>query len=416
MADHLPLAPYRVIDLTQEHASLCGRLLGDMGADVLKVEPPQGDPARRRPPFYGQEPHPDRSLTFWFYNLNKRGLTLDISTADGQALLKRLVAKADILLESYPPGTMERWGLGYTNLSAINPRLIYTRITGFGQDGPYARYQAPDIVLQAMGGLMFITGDPDRPPLRIGFPQAYLHAAGEAVVGTLIALWERHRSGQGQQVDVSAQQAVVWSLMNATVTWDLNRVNITRQGAERAGGASGTRLRLNWECKDGYVCFAIGGGRVGGESTRNLVRWMEEEGASPDYLSLFDFETQDMRLVPQEEIDLLQAPIAEFFRGKTKEELWEGALKRRIILYPISNMQDLVHNRHLTERNFFIPVFHPELGREVLYPGLVPRMSATPPTVRLRPPLLGEHNQEVYCQELGLTPQELAYLRTLGVV
>lgn len=416
MPDHLPLAPYRVLDLTWEHASLCGRLLGDLGAQVIKVEPPRGDPARLRPPFYGDQPHPDRSLTFWFYNLNKRGITLDIATADGQALLKRLATQTDILLESYPPGTMEQWGLGYDDLSSLNPRLIYTRITGFGQDGPYAHYQAPDMVVQAMGGLMFITGDPDRPPLRISFPQAYLHAAAEGAVGTLLALWERHRSGQGQQVDVSAQQGVVWSLMNATVTWDLNRVNITRQGAYRSGGASGTRLRLNWECKDGYVCFVIGGGRVGGESTRNLVRWMEAEGAAPDYLSLFDFETQDMRLVPQEEIDLLEAPIAHFFKGKSKAELFEGALRWRVILYPISTMRDLAENRHLQERGFYIRVPHPELGRDILYPGLVPRLSATPPAVRLRPPLLGEHNRDVYCGEVGLSPEELAYLHSLGVV
>ncbi|MFN3975146.1 MAG: CoA transferase, partial [Dehalococcoidia bacterium] len=202
----------------------------------------------------------------------------------------------------------------------------------------------------------------------------------------------------------------------ATVTWDLNRVNITRQGAYRSGGASGTRLRLNWECKDGYVCFVIGGGRVGGESTRNLVRWMEAEGAAPDYLSLFDFETQDMRLVPQEEIDLLEAPIAHFFKGKSKAELFEGALRWRVILYPISTMRDLAENRHLQERGFYIRVPHPELGRDILYPGLVPRLSATPPAVRLRPPLLGEHNRDVYCGEVGLSPEELAYLHSLGVV
>jgi len=414
VVEDLPLSPYRVLDLTWEHASLCGRLLGDMGAEVLKVEPPGGDPARRRPPFYGDTPHGDRSLTFWFYNLNKRGVTLDITTADGQALLKRLAAQADVLLESFPPGTMERWGLGYHDLSPLNPRLIYTRITGFGQTGPYASFEAPDIVVQAMGGLMFITGDPDRPPLRISFPQAYLHGAAEAAVGTLIALWERHTSGLGQQVDVSSQQGVVWSLMNATVTWDLNRRNITRQGAERLLGT--VRFRLNWECKDGYVCFRLGTGRVGGPSTRALVRWMEEEGAAPDYLSLFDFEGQEIHRLAQEEVDLLQAPIADFFRGKTKAELFEGALQRRIILYPVSTMQDLAENRHLRERGFFLPVYHPELGKEILYPGLVPRLTATPLRVRRRPPLLGEHNREVFCGEVGLSPEELALLQGRGVI
>ena len=284
--EELPLSPYRVLDLTLEHGHLCGRLLADMGADVVKVEPPTGDPARRRGPFYQGVPHPERSFTFWFYNLNKRGITLNLESADGRELLRRLANTADVLIESFPPDYMGDQGLGYEELEGLNPRLVYTAITGFGRTGPHADYQAPDIVVQAMGGLMYGAGDPDRPPLRISFPQACLHGGAAAAVGTMLALRQRNASGQGQMVDVSAQQGVVWSLMNATVTWDLNQVNITREGSYR--GFQGVHSRLNWPCKDGYVTMGIQGGAAGGTGMNALVKWMDEEGMAPDYLTLYD--------------------------------------------------------------------------------------------------------------------------------
>ncbi|MBI4336786.1 MAG: CoA transferase [Chloroflexi bacterium] len=409
------LAPYRVLDLTLEHGHVAGRVLSDLGADVIKVEPPGGDPARRRPPFHRGVPHPERSYLFWSYNLNKRGITLDINVPEGREMLRRLAQRSDILLESFPPGHMERLGIGYEHLRQPNPRLIYASITDFGSTGPYADFQAPDIVVQAMGGLMFLAGDPDRAPLRIPFPQAYLHAGAQAAVGAMIALFSRQRTGQGQRVDVSAQQSMAWTLMNAAPTWDLNRRNITRLGPFRSGGAS-QGLRLLWPCQDGHVCFSLLGGFTGGNSSNNLVRWMAQEGQAPDYLSLYDFRALEVRDLPPEEVELISAAVDEFFRSRTKQQLFEGALKHRVMLYPVSTMRDLAENQHLAARGFFIRVHHPELGEDIIYPGLVPRFNDDMPAVRRRPPLLGEHNQEVFCGELGLSQTELDRLKSIGVV
>ncbi|MDH3602697.1 MAG: CoA transferase, partial [Candidatus Tectomicrobia bacterium] len=168
------LSPYRVLDLTHEWCLLSGKILADLGADVIQIEPPTGHPARRMGPYYQNEVHPERSLFWWAYTANKRSITLDMSTPDGQALLKRLVPSADFLIESGPPGEMASWGLSHKDLAAINPELIVVSVTPFGQDGPYADYKATDLVGMGLSGFMYVTGDPDRAPVRVGFPHFYL--------------------------------------------------------------------------------------------------------------------------------------------------------------------------------------------------------------------------------------------------
>lgn len=417
MDGELPLPPYRVLDLTLEEGHLCGRMLADVGADVIKVEPPGGDPARKRGPFYQRVPHPERSFHFWFYNLNKRGVTLDVAKPEGQVLLRRLVRSADVLVESYAPGYLNSLGLGPDTLRQLNRNLIVTSITPFGGMGPRARFAAPDIVVQAMGGLMYVTGDQDRPPLRITPPQAYLHAASEAAVGTLHALVARRVINEGQNVETSAQQAVIWALMNATVTWDLNQINITREGALR-GSVSLAKRRLNWPCKDGYVTVSIAGGASAASqgTVRGIIQWMEDEGIAPDFLLHYDFAHADWRTMPQAEYDTITAPIAAFFKTKTKKELFQGALKRRIILYPVSTMADLAVEEQLLAREYYVKVWHPELETHIVYPGPAQVISGQRLPVRRRPPLIGEHNAEVYCGELGLGEVELAGLRQKKVV
>ncbi|MBM3947044.1 MAG: hypothetical protein FJ315_06570, partial [SAR202 cluster bacterium] len=282
----------------------------------------------------------------------------------------------------------------------------------------HAAFKGPDIVVQAMGGLMYVTGDHDRPPLRIAPPQAFLHAASEAAVATLHALAARHVISEGQDVQVSGQQSVIWALMNATVTWDLNQVNVTREGALRGGAASAARRRLNWRCQDGYVTVSIAGGTSAAISgtTRGIVRWMEEEGAAPDFLLQYDFARADWRAMSQEEYDTITAPIGEFFKTKTKKELFQGALRRRIILYPVSTMADLSVEEQLLAREYFVNVWHPELAAHVVYPGPSQVIGGRRPPIRRRPPLIGEHNAEIYCGELKLGEPDLARLAELGVV
>src|SRR5919109_2931972 len=169
-----PLTGYRALDLTDEKGVLCGKILADLGVDVIKLEPPGGDPARRLGPFAEDIPNPERSLFWWAFNANKRSITLDLTKPQGRDLFLRMVRVADFIIESFVPGELECLGLSYHTLAQVNPRVILTSITPFGQTGPYATYRATDLVVMAMGGSMFLTGDADRPPVRIGYPQAFL--------------------------------------------------------------------------------------------------------------------------------------------------------------------------------------------------------------------------------------------------
>jgi len=210
------LADYRVLDLTTDTCAYCGKILADLGADVIRIEPPGGDPSRNTGPFYKEAPDPEKNLNWWAYNTSKRGVTLNLETAEGKDLLRRLANTADALIESFPPGYMDSLGLGYAALSEANPGIIVTSISAFGQTGPYRDWKGPDIVGWALGGQAFTTGDEDRAPCRISFPQAYLHAANHAASATLAALYHREITGEGQYIDVSMQEAVVWTLMCST--------------------------------------------------------------------------------------------------------------------------------------------------------------------------------------------------------
>jgi crotonobetainyl-CoA:carnitine CoA-transferase CaiB-like acyl-CoA transferase len=217
------LSPYRVLDLTDEKGLLCAKTLADLGADVIKIEPPGGCPSRKIGPFYKDIPHPEKSL-FWFaYNANKRGITLNVECEDGREIFKKLVATADIVIESFPPGSMKTKGLGYDDLCRIKPDIILTSITPFGQDGPYKNFQVSDLVCYlvcwSMGGFAYLTGDSDRPPVQVSFPQAYLTGANEAAVATMVALYHREISGEGQHVDVSIQASIAKNMMNAPLLW-----------------------------------------------------------------------------------------------------------------------------------------------------------------------------------------------------
>ena len=196
----LLLSPYRVLDLTGQGGLLCGKILADLGADVIQVEPPGGSTSRNIGPFYQDDVHPEKSLFWWSYAANKRSITLNLETADGRDLLKRLVKSAHFLIESFPPGYMDGLSLGYTGLEAINPELVMVSITPFGSDGPYARWKAPDIVGMALGGFMYLTGDSDRPPLRVSIPHFHLHGAAAGAAGALRRFGQRNFAcGTGQR-------------------------------------------------------------------------------------------------------------------------------------------------------------------------------------------------------------------------
>lgn len=256
MADDKPagmLEPYRVLDLTDEKGPLCGRLLADLGADVIKVEPPGGDPARRIGPFLGDDTDPEKSLFWWAYNAGKRGITLDIETNDGRSSFLELVKTADFVIESFDPGYLDSLGLGYAALAAANPRVILVSITPFGQDGPYRDYCAPDIVAWAMSGQMLTVGGLDLPPVRIGHhSQSHLNAAADGAVGAMVALHQRLATGVGDHVDVSVHDCMSQSSFATTSSWDM--MGAIRLRGEIAGGLA-IKLRQTWPCRDGSVIW-----------------------------------------------------------------------------------------------------------------------------------------------------------------
>ena len=279
------LERYRCLDLCDEKGIFAGKLLGEMGADVIKVERPGGDSLRMTGPFYRKKAHPERSLYWLAFNVSKRGISLNIETPQGQDIFRRLVSTSDVVIESFPPGYLDQLGLGYDDLKQVNPRIILTSITPFGQNGPYKDFKTSDLVSMSMGGITWLTGDPDRPPVTVGSPsQAFLFAGTYAAIATLIALYYRETSGEGQHVDVSIQQCLVPVTLNTIPHWTLNANLVKRAGNRRAGLTSGATQRQTWRCQDGYVTLTIYGGARGVKTNRPLVRWMEEEGTAPDYL------------------------------------------------------------------------------------------------------------------------------------
>ena len=401
------LAPYRVLDLTDGRGALCGRVLGDLGADVVKVEPPWGDDARRIGPFYNDDPHPENSL-FWAFNaVNKRSVTLDIESEASRPLLARLIESSHFLIESSPPGRMKSLGLDYDAVKRINPGLIYVSITPFGQDGPYASYKAVDLIGMALSGMMYLTGDTDRPPVRISTPQFWAIGSASAAAGALIANHHRLITGKGQYVDVSCQQAVARSLSHAPMIWDMSRMNMQRQGPFRPVGK--INLRINWECADGYVNFIQPGGHTGGRSMTNLSNWMDEEDVGHTVLRETDWGEIGFGQLSPELVEAMTPPLERFFMSKTKTHLAEQALERRILLFPVHDPKDVFSYPQLLARDFFRDAELPPIdGESHTMKTIGPFISTG--SFR-RAPRIGEHNREIYQVEFGLSDKEISLLQ-----
>ena len=409
------LAPYRVLDLTDERGLLCGRILADLGADVLQIEPPCGNSARRIAPFYRDEPRSDHSFFWHAYAANKRSITLDIARADGRVLLERLAASAHFLIESGRPGELAALGLGFERLAEINPALIVVSITPFGQSGPYASYLASDLVGMGMGGFMYVTGDSDRAPLRVGFPHFYLHGSAAAAAGAMLAHAQRVATGLGQHVDVSCQEAVARSLANSLAGYVIEGSVIVRQGSYRQTGA-GTFMRITWPCKDGFVNFQFSGGASSGQSVNNFVRWMADEGMADEYLLSLDFTKLGYGTVTMEMMDRIVPPVSRFLIERTKQELFAGAIERRILLFPVSTLGDILEDPQLEARGFFRPLDSPDFEAPVTTLGPFARASATPIRPIGNAPKLGAHNREIYEGELGLAHTDVIRLASAGVL
>jgi crotonobetainyl-CoA:carnitine CoA-transferase CaiB-like acyl-CoA transferase len=396
------LSPYRVLDLCDEKGLFCGKLMGDMGADVIKIEVPGGDAIRNKGPFYKDEVDPEKSL-YWF--------SLNTTKPEGTDIFKRLVKKADFVIESFQPGFMATMGLGYADLEKINPEVIVVSITPFGQTGPYRDWKGPDIVMWALGAGPFMRtfDSADRPPFRVSHhPQSYFHAGTEAVVGAMAALNYRARSGEGQHVDVSIQECLSWHPLG---DYDLNK-----RVMKRGQVLNPLKVTHIWPCKDGYVMWRYTGGPAAKRHSTPLANWINEEGFGDDWFKNFDWENFNHFTSTQDVVDHMEELTNRFFMSKTKAELMEGAIKYRIMLYPISNTADLLESPQLNERGFWTDVEHPELNATIRYPGKWANNSETPPRISRRAPLIGEHNEEIYSGELGISSDGLQKLKQTGII
>jgi len=406
MADRA-LEGVRVIEFTDEVGSYCGRLLADLGAEVIKVEPPGGGRQRHVGPFVtGFENDADASLAFWVHNTSKKSVVLDLDLPNAKETARRLALSADIVIEDCPVGYLGARGLGYEDLHALKPSLVYTSVTGFGQTGPHANWAYSDIVGQAMGGIMTLAGEPTDPPNMIYGRQADISASIHAAQGTMIALLHAEATGEGQRVDVSAQEAVSMSQETAMQTWDFQKKNRTRTGETgslplKLPGAGTLKV------KDGYILLFIIA--PAGGDLPDLLDWMREEGKQDDlddepYRTIIGnmnmgWLTQLMSN-PAEAASVIQhlphinEVIGRFFAGKTAREAYEQGQERRLLIGIVSRPQDLAENTQLRERNWYVRFPEAPAGPPVEFPGPPYRLSETPAVVA-RPPRLGEHTEAV---------------------
>lgn len=410
----------RVIDMTDSNGLYCTKLLADLGADVIRIEPPGGDTIRKKGPFYKDEVDSEKSLYHFHFNTNKRSITLDINTDQGKKILKRLIETADIVVETFSPGYLDSIGLGYEKMKEINQEIILVSITGFGQKGPYKDYKLTDLTGLAVSGVLYTMGFPEDPPTTLGGNQAFHMVSANAAIGALIAVFNRDMGGGGQWVDVPMQGTVLRMSEMAPFTYWVKGVSRGRSGLEYYRS-----LRDNFPCKDGRViCSALGGA-----GADRMLGWMENEGMSADLgnekftevISLMkkatigDAATKRLALEFKDEVAHIEDVWEAFLMTHTREELFVGAQSRKVRLFPVNDARSVVEDVGLKERSYFVEVEHDELGRSITYPGPPYRLSATPWTISKRAPLIGEHNNEIYEGELGLTKSEIENFKSLKI-
>lgn len=384
-----------MLDLSQEVAGpFCGKLLAGLGAEVVKVEPPgSGDPSRSVGPFVRAEPHPEQSAPFLYLNTGKKSITLNFDSATGAALLQSLAREFDILVESFPPGHLDRRGLGYAALARLNPRLIYTSITPFGQTGPYRDYTGSDLVAQAVGALMQTIGLPEREPLKIGGDVALYTTGMSAFSATMLALYVRDAEGYGQQVDVSAMESITVAQIHSSIQHQFGRVPTRRESPlvrARDGWVSPGLERGEREDTWPRVCALIG---------------------RPELAEDPAFKTREAR---REHQQALLAILSAWAATHAKEEIYHTLQELRSVAGYVATVEDLLASGQLSARAFFQPLDHPDAG-PALYPGAPFRLQGEA-WQQTRAPRLGEHNAEVYGSDLGLSREELGRLRGLGVI
>ncbi|MCH7606201.1 MAG: CoA transferase [Chloroflexi bacterium] len=371
-----------VLDLTEGLGQMCARVLGDLGADVIKVEPLEGDPVRWLPPFAGEEPHPERSLRFINANRSKRGISLDITNPEGQGTIRNLARKSDIVVEDFSPGYLAALGLGYEDLRRLNQGLILVSITPFGQSGPFSHYQGGELVAQATAGLIFANGDDTKRPCMAPYELMSQMACLHAAFGALAAVRARHSTGRGQHVDVSRQEAVLYCQNSYISRYSYDATISKRNGTRSMFGAVNT-----FQCSDGgFVNLSVFNNGHFSRLARDIM----------DHPVLSQPEWSD-RAARRDRRDEIDDMVKEYLATVTRDEFVERGQRLGVPVMPVITAEEFVHHPHNVARNYFESLEHSVIG-QYRAPGPPIRMSGTPWRVHLPAPRLGEHTGEVLAE------------------
>ena len=407
-----------VLEITDDKGIYAGKLLADMGATVILVEPTTGHTTRHVGPFAGNIPDINSSLLFWYNSTNKKSITVNIETETGAKIVRDLAKSADILLESTAPGYLDSLALGYSQLSEVNPKLIMTSVTPFGQTGPYRNYEVSNLVLMAMSGIMNSCGYDDllgSPPICCDGLQGYATGCNLAVIATLTALYHRDVTGQGQWIDCSIYEALSGTTEAAMPTWYFGKQTPFRQTGRHHGVAATPSTQ--YESADGKL---INGFDIPPRTVARwdaLVAWMDETGMAGE---LKDDSYRQMireRSRDREKVDIIVETVRAFISSMPAEETYHRAQKIRLAWAIIRSPEETLQDPHFSDdRGFFPAVYHPETDTSYIYPGAPYMFHKTPWTVKRRAPLLGEDTREVLETALKLRPQDLVLLRESGAI
>ena len=392
----------KVVELaTMVSGPYCGKLLADMGADVIKVEPPEGDESRRCGPFPKSGPNPECSALFLYNNTSKRGITLHLDTAEGLDAFKRLLKWADVLIDNHPPQHLASLGLSYDVMYQLNPRLVYTSITPYGRTGPRASVNGDELTITHAGGLGNLlptrSVDTSRAPVKMGGYAVSYHGGVTAALATMAALLGRMKTGRGQIIDISLQE-VILALVRGNVA--SNRYHATTWNRVPDRPPAMGRMKTS----DGYI--------VVGVIEDHHWRAFRELMGNPEWAAAKEWESMAYRAHHLMEI----APMLEkWMMHQQKDDVHHKGARKGIAMGPLNSTREVMANKQYAARGYFVEVEHPEAGKH-RYAGWPYQMSATPPQIRRPAPLLGQHNREVYCHSLGYSVEEFEHLQRVGVL
>jgi len=395
------LSGMNILDLADQKASFGSKLLADMGARVIKVEKPGGDPARKMAGGGPKSASAQANLAFSYHNTNKQGITLNLEHARGRELFLRLVSRSDVVVETFPPGYLEKHGLGFSRLREANPGIILASVTGYGQSGPQKNDKACDLTAAASGGQMFVTGLPDSYPLALYGQQSYLAASLFAAVAILIAFRRQQRTGTGEHIDISLQEAVISSTEHLVLEYFYHHLIPKRQG------------RLHWNhlfyifpCRNGFIQMTLT------EQWETLVEWMDTEGRAED-LTDKKWLDNEYRL---KHLDHIIEVLERWTKTHTTDELFKLGQLMQFPWAPVQSPIQILNCPQLKARDYFQEIRHSGIARPLRHPKLPLKFSEPMPGPFRRAPAAGQDNRKVYQEELGISKAELKILTAQGII